>query len=238
MALPPFTSPAANSIIYTIVKGNAFGQEVFNTFYHVGAVPASPGPTVAQVVDFLTAWRTYWRTKVLPLLTTDYTVQEYFAGIISGYVTPATGKPYKTFVSQTVIPGDAATDIGTAPAPSATLFDAQTVRYIPSVLTKRTRRSGRYGPVSASVYTADQQQWTLATRTLWEGACDPTQQTMTDVAWTLQFDPVAFSDWEAQHMAPPPSPYDWTGAFTPIIGVQARANVRSQVSRKQSNFGH
>src|ERR1700680_557728 len=150
---------AANQVIRVQVRGIAYNQEDFNTYYYLVRNPVIPGPDSVFTSDVALAFRAAWRASILPLLTSDYLVLQYnIARIIQVNVVVGPPKRYVQVIdNQYMLPGDPVVAVGGTLPPSARLFDAMNVRRICQPDNKNFRPSNRYSPLPDTAVDANGQ---------------------------------------------------------------------------------
>lgn len=130
------------------VKGVADGQAIVNVFHYASASGGTVwGPD--STIQLLSAFRTDWRTFVIPALSESYSVVSYsLRELLSTIVNPTPPPPLRIPIGvQEGLPGTLL-DQGQRVGDSCPTFVAVSYRKRASISTRRTRGSFRLGTVA------------------------------------------------------------------------------------------
>lgn len=144
----------SNHVVRLVVRGSAFDQEIVNVLHYIPVLrPSTPTNFVSQYSQCLSLFEAEWRTNILPLLNSFYTVHLIQMRVIEGKapilgaIPP--GKPVARYVygdgiDRDFVPPNVGGDIGE----SSPTFVAVTGRKITGRAGKNWKGSIRLGPIS------------------------------------------------------------------------------------------
>lgn len=151
------------------VNGICDGQAVLNILDYTVSKSGGAAPGTS-VLELLTSFRAIWRSNILPLLCSTYSVTDYSAVVINGRTVqpPAAGPARFTYGEKQYYTNTGAADSGVVATPDSPTF-------VSASGVKRTLKAGRqqYGGIRMSpipIATVTENTMTVPAQTAWNTA--------------------------------------------------------------------
>ena len=218
-------------LVQITVNGVQSGQRVTNVLHYTPDGPADPQVTSAEI--YLQTFRTNWRSEVLPVLVSGYTVLSYEAIVIAGTKAGPPDGPAKVLdlTDTAVLVGVPANDTGSGEGAPLPTYTTATFRKVTGLAGKRRRGSMRLrGIIQDLTETSDGNRLTAAGVTALQPVAEFLNSALAGLG-TESLLPVVFSR---------KTLFEKDGAvnnvldtFTIITGFLLNQIVGSQLSRKQ-----
>lgn len=211
-------------------------QEVLTRFHYRCIENVAAGTTVTTE-DCANELRDAFRTNLIPIMLTSFTIYQYFCGRIIAVTLPGGGDTLRIkYDQQIVFPGDAVQDTGTvAVVDQLPVFVAMNVRRRCLITNKNTRGAVRIAPHNEADQTNG--TWTAARQTAVETALQGMVPIIVPVVGGLiALRHVVFSATLAVPDSPGPVWPDTVSEF--IDSYDANPLVSSQVTRKIRPSGY
>lgn len=168
----PIIIANAESAVEVTIKAAAGLKRVYNVVdfcVPLGTFSAGATPTLEQ---FATNFRSFWRTNILPKLSSGYVVAEYLYQVLDGKIAntpPTPAWPYKANVAaEYAQAGVPASDSGTDISDPLPTFGAATVRKFTGLPGRNFKGSIHLAPIPESTTTF--QSLTAGAKTAWDSA--------------------------------------------------------------------
>lgn len=221
---------------------NSGGDCVLNVLHFIPAPNTPPQPEIdTPLSSWLTAWQEIWRANILPLVTTAYKVERYFARELSGtrLVKPTDPNSKVTYVVRQI-----AERLGSDTADRGTQEGAWLPNFAAVSIYKNTLLDGRNGKgftrfagiLEADTQAAAGNALTADAKNAWQGASDILKDPFgtPDVAGET-LTPVLLQ--KTKLFADGPGVIDLTPYMKSFNYVACQSYITSQVSRKRKQMG-
>lgn len=216
----------------TVFGRSASGQQVLNVFHYRQANAVVTAYGQDQLVDMVGDFRGLWNGNILPVLSTDYSVEKYRGRAFESVQTnPTPPPPTFLFVGEQYEEVPTVPEAGLRAGDPLPSFAAVGVQKLSSRAGRNFRGSARFGTAQEGDTVAN--SWTSAYLTLLNVNIEAFFAGILEAELTGQpWEMAIFSRTLA--LAAPPTTTNLFDFTAKVVGRRVNTFVSSQVSRKQS----